>query len=198
MADADIEDPLQRFGLWFEEAEAKEPNDPSAMALATVGADGMPSVRMVLLKGVDPRGFVFYTNLESRKGQQLAGNPQAALCFHWKSLRRSVRIEGTVEPVSAAEADAYFATRPRVSQLGAWASDQSAPLRAREELEKRFSDLERKYQGKDVPRPPHWSGYRVAPLAVEFWENRPGRLHQRELYARKAPGAPWTMTLLNP
>jgi pyridoxamine 5'-phosphate oxidase len=192
-------DPIARFTELLERAK-KTPAiaEPTGMTLSTVGADGRPSARIVLLKGVDPEGLVFFTNTRSRKGREIATRADAALTFWWPQLESQVRFEGRAQPVSAAEADAYFATRPRVSQLGAWASEQSAPLRAREELEKRFADLELEYQGKDIPRPPHWSGYRVAPLAVEFWENRAGRLHQRELYTRKAPGAPWTMTLLNP
>ena len=196
MADADIADPFRQFALWFEEAEVKEPNDPSAMALATVGADGMPSVRMVLLKGVDERGFVFYTNLESRKGEQLAGQPLAALCFHWKSLRRSVRVEGTVEAVTAAQADAYFATRPRSSQIGAWASSQSRPLAGRFELEKRIARFTAQFGVGAVPRPPHWSGFRVLPRRIEFWEDRPFRLHDRLVFHRSDAG--WRTEKLYP
>jgi len=196
MADADIADPFRQFALWFEEAEVKEPNDPSAMALATVGADGMPAVRMVLLKGVDERGFVFYTNLESRKGEQLAGQPLAALCFHWKSLRRSVRVEGTVEAVAAAEADAYFATRARSSQIGAWASSQSRPLAGRFELEKRIARFTAQFGVGAVPRPPHWSGFRVLPRRIEFWEDRPFRLHDRLVFHRNDAG--WRTEKLYP
>ena len=196
MADADIADPFRQFALWFAEAEVKEPNDPSAMALATVGADGMPAVRMVLLKGVDERGFVFYTNLESRKGEQLAGQPLAALCFHWKSLRRSVRVEGTVEAVTGAEADAYFATRPRSSQIGAWASSQSRPLASRFELEKRIARFTAQFGVGAVPRPPHWSGFRVLPRRIEFWEDRPFRLHDRLVFHRSDAG--WRTEKLYP
>ena len=196
MADADIADPFRQFALWFAEAEVKEPNDPSAMALATVGADGMPAVRMVLLKGVDERGFVFYTNLESRKGEQLAGQPLAALCFHWKSLRRSVRVEGTVEAVAAAEADAYFATRARSSQIGAWASSQSRPLAGRFELEKRIARFTAQFGVGAVPRPPHWSGFRVLPRRIEFWEDRPFRLHDRLVFHRSDAG--WQTEKLYP
>ena len=196
MADADIADPFRQFALWFEEAEVKEPNDPSAMALATVGADGMPAVRMVLLKGVDERGFVLYTNLESRKGEQLAGQPLAALCFHWKSLRRSVRVEGTVEAVTGAEADAYFATRARSSQIGAWASSQSRPLAGRFELEKRIARFTAQFGVGAVPRPPHWSGFRVLPRRIEFWEDRPFRLHDRLVFHRSDAG--WRTEKLYP
>jgi pyridoxamine 5'-phosphate oxidase len=196
MADADIADPFRQFALWFEEAEIKEPNDPSAMALATVGADGMPAVRMVLLKGVDERGFVFYTNLESRKGEQLAGRPLAALCFHWKSLRRSVRVEGAVEAVTAAEADAYFATRARSSQIGAWASSQSRPLAGRFELEKRIARFTAQFGISAVPRPPQWSGFRVLPRRIEFWEDRPFRLHDRLVFHRSDAG--WRTEKLYP
>ena len=196
MADADIADPFRQFAIWFEEAEMKEPNDPSAMALATVGADGMPAVRMVLLKGVDERGFVFYTNLESRKGQHLAANPQAALCFHWKSLRRSVRVEGAVEAVTGGEADDYLATRARSSQIGAWASSQSRPLAGRFELEKRVARFTAQFGIGAVPRPPHWSGFRLLPRRIEFWEDRPFRLHDRLVFHR-ADGA-WRTERLFP
>jgi len=189
-------DPHLLFEDWFAEARAREPHDAEAMALATADAAGRPSVRMVLLKGHDERGFVFYTNGHSRKGEELAANPRAALLFHWKSLRRQVRIEGNVSPVSPIEADAYFATRARDSQLGAWASDQSRPLISREAFERRFAQLQAAYEGKDVPRPPHWSGYRVAPERIEFWSDRPHRLHERRLFTRAGPG--WTEGLLYP
>jgi len=172
--------------------------DATAMTLATTGADGRPSARIVLLKGADADGLVFYTNTLSRKGREIAAHDDVALLFWWPPLESQVRFEGRAVPVSDADADAYFATRPRISQLGAWASAQSEPLASREELERRFAALEKQYEGKSVPRPPHWSGYRVAPLSVEFWWNRPGRLHDRELYTRAAPGAPWTKSLLNP
>jgi pyridoxamine 5'-phosphate oxidase len=192
-------DPIARFTELLERAKQTPAiAEPTGMTLSTVGADGRPSARIVLLKGVDSEGLVFFTNTRSRKGREIASKADVALTFWWPQIESQVRFEGPARPVSAAEADAYFATRPRVSQLGAWASEQSAPLRSREELEKRYVELERKYEGKDIPRPPHWSGYRVAPLVVEFWKNRPARLHQRELYMRKSPGAPWTMTLLNP
>jgi pyridoxamine 5'-phosphate oxidase len=189
-------EPFRLFDTWFQEAKAKEPNDPEAMTLATVGADGMPSVRMVLLKGVDPSGFVFYTNYESRKGQQLLAHPQAALCFHWKSLRRSVRVEGVAERTSPEEADAYFASRPRSSQIGAWASDQSRPLEGRFALEARVAKFTAKFAIGPVPRPPHWSGFRISPSRIEFWEDRPFRLHDRLVYTRDAEG--WATTRLYP
>jgi len=189
-------DPHALFEEWLAEARLSEPNDPEAMALATADAEGRPSARMVLLKGHDARGFVFYTNCESRKGDELAANPRAALLFHWKSLRRQVRIEGRVEIVSDAEADAYFATRARESQLGAWASDQSRPMESRAAFEARYQALVEKYDGRDVPRPPHWRGYRVAPERIEFWTGREHRLHDRRLFARTEAG--WAESLLYP
>jgi pyridoxamine 5'-phosphate oxidase len=189
-------DPHLLFEDWFAEAKAGEPNDAEAMALATATADGRPSVRMVLLKGHDARGFVFYTNSQSRKGDELAANARAALLFHWKSLRRQVRIEGTVAPVDPAEADAYFASRSRDSQVGAWASDQSRPLISREAFEARYAERAAAYEGKTVPRPPHWWGYRVAPERIEFWTDRPHRLHERRLFTRAGTG--WTEGLLYP
>ena len=197
IADTTPDDPFALFAAWFEEAEQKEPNDPNAMALATVGANGMPSLRMVLLKGYDAEGFVFYTNLESRKGEQLRASPKAALLFHWKSLRRQVRVEGPVSPVSEAEAEAYFASRPRQSQIGAWASDQSRPLAGRFELEKRVARFAAKYAVGQVPRPPHWGGYRVALQRVEFWQSRPARLHDRIVYEADGAGG-WRVSRLFP
>lgn len=181
-------DPFARFREWFAEAEAQEPADPNAMTVATATPDGRPSARAILLKGVDDRGFVFYTNLESRKANELAANPHVALLFHWKSLARQIRIEGSVEPVTAAEADAYFASRPRISRLGAWASSQSRPLDQRLTLERRLAEYEAKYPGDDVPRPAHWSGYRVIPERFEFWQNMPFRLHDRTVYTRRPDG----------
>lgn len=189
-------DPFVLFDIWYGEAKAAEPNDPNAIALATVGADGMPSLRMVLLKGHDARGFVFYTNRESRKAGDLAGDPQAALLFHWKSLRRQIRIEGAVSQVSDAESDAYFASRGRDSQLGAWASEQSRPLDSRETFEARFAQMQARFDGQDVPRPPHWGGYRVDPARIEFWQDRAHRLHERRLFTREGGG--WTEGLLYP
>lgn len=177
--------PYQLFGQWLEEAKKSELNDPEAMSLATVGADGMPSVRMVLLKGLDERGFVFFTNSMSRKGQQLAATRKAALCFHWKSLRRQVRIEGAVETVSDAESDAYFNSRPKGSRIGAWASLQSQPLDSRATLEARVKKLEDQYKdGDSVPRPPHWFGYRVKPSRIEFWQDGASRLHDRFVFTQ--------------
>jgi pyridoxamine 5'-phosphate oxidase len=189
-------DPHALFEDWLAEARLSEPNDPTAMAVATANRDGCPSVRMILLKGHDARGFVFYTNLDGRKGRELAENPRAALLFHWKSLRRQVRVEGPVEPVTDAEADAYFATRKRESQLGAWASDQSRPLDRRETFEKRYRDMEARFEGRDVPRPPFWSGWRVVPERIEFWTDRAFRLHERHLFTRSGDG--WTEGLLYP
>ena len=190
------EDPFAVFETWFEEAKAKEPRDPNAMTVASVDADGMPSARMVLLKDFDPKGFVFYTNYESRKGAQLQANPKAALLFHWKSLNRQVRIEGPVEPVSAAEADDYFATRPRQSQIGAWASDQSRPLESKHALEKRIAKYAAKHAIGTVPRPPHWSGFRVVPQRIEFWQEGAFRLHDRVVYHRQGDG--WRTERLYP
>jgi pyridoxamine 5'-phosphate oxidase len=189
-------DPFQLFDTWFAEARASEPNDSNAMALATVDAAGQPSVRMVLLKGHGPDGFVFYTNRESRKAGDLAAVPKAALLFHWKSLRRQIRIEGAVSRVSDAESDAYFASRSRDSQLGAWASDQSRPLDARATFEARYEEARARFEGGDVPRPPHWGGYRVAPSAIEFWQDREHRLHERRLFVRE--GDAWSEGLLYP
>jgi pyridoxamine 5'-phosphate oxidase len=189
-------DPFALFDEWLGEARASEPNDPEAMALATVAPDGQPAVRMVLLKGHGPAGFVFYTNQQSRKGHDLAATPRAALLFHWKSLRRQIRIEGAVEPVTQDEADAYFATRSRDSQLGAWASDQSRPLAARELFETRYREMIERFEGGDVPRPPHWSGYRIRPERIEFWLDRAHRLHERRLFVRRPEG--WSEGLLYP
>jgi pyridoxamine 5'-phosphate oxidase len=189
-------DPFQLYDDWLAEAKASEPNDAEAMALATADAGGRPSVRMVLLKGHGPAGFVFYTNEESAKGAQLAANPRAALLFHWKSLRRQVRIEGPVERVAAADADAYFASRSRDSQLGAWASDQSRPLDSRATFERRFKEMQQRFEGADVPRPPHWGGYRVLSERIEFWSDRPHRLHERRLFERQDGG--WCEGLLYP
>jgi pyridoxamine 5'-phosphate oxidase len=177
-------DPFALFAAWFAEASRSEPGDPNAMTLATATADGVPSARTVLLKGHDSRGFVFYTNTLSRKGGELGGNPRAALLFHWKSLQRQIRIEGAVESVTAAEADAYFATRPRISRLGAWASDQSRPLESRAVLEARLAEMEARYPGEHIPRPPHWSGYRVVPFRFQFWKAHPHRLHDVTQFLR--------------
>lgn len=189
-------DPLALFDEWFAEARTSEINDPEAMALATADASGQPSVRMVLLKGHGPDGFVFYTNEQSAKGEDLAANSRAALLFHWKSLRRQVRVEGPVEGVPDARADAYFASRARDSQLGAWASDQSRPLDRREMFEQRFEEAMQRFEGEEVPRPPHWRGYRVVPERIEFWLDRPYRLHERRLFTRDDGG--WREGLLYP
>jgi pyridoxamine 5'-phosphate oxidase len=190
------DDPFALFDRWFAEAKSAEINDPDAMALATSTPDGLPSVRMVLLKGHGSDGFVFYTNADSRKGGELAGNPRAALLFHWKSLRRQVRIEGIVEEVGAAEADTYFATRGRDSQLGAWASLQSRPLDCRETFEARYDEVKRQYEGRDVPRPPRWTGFRLSPDRIEFWIDRAHRLHERRLFTRTSGG--WDEGMLYP
>ena len=196
----DIADPLRLFELWFAEARQSEPNDPNAMALATSTPDGHPSVRMVLLKGHDAAGFVFYTNHEGRKGGELHSNPNAALLFHWKSLRRQVRIEGPVTVVSDAEADEYFNSRARISRLGALASDQSRPLPSRAELERRVAEADARYPGDTVPRPAHWSGFRVVPRTIEFWQDMPFRLHDRRVYTRAGQGADgtWSTQALYP
>ena len=193
MADTD---PFQLFSDWFAEAQASEPNDPEAMSLATATPDGRPSVRIVLLKGHGPDGFTFYTNLDSRKGAELAANSRAALLFHWKSLRRQVRVEGPVETVSDSDADEYFATRARDSQLGAWASWQSRPRDARATFEKRFDEMSRRFDGDAVPRPPRWSGFRMKPEYFEFWSDRPHRLHERRVFKPAASG--WREGLLYP
>ena len=190
-----VTDPFARFREWFAEAEAAEPSDANAMTVATATPDGRPSARTILLKGVD-HGFVFFTNKDSRKGHELTANTQIALLFHWKSLARQVRIEGVVEHVSDAEADAYYASRPRISRLGAWASDQSRVLDSRVTLEHRLAEYEAKYPGDDIPRPPYWSGYRVIPAHFEFWQNMPFRLHDRTVYTRIADG--WTTGKLYP
>jgi pyridoxamine 5'-phosphate oxidase len=191
-----MSDPDTLFEKWLAEAIQSEPNDPVAMALATADSDGRPSLRMVLLKGHDARGFVFYTNRQSRKGGDLAANPKAALLFHWKSLRRQVRIEGPVESVGDDEADAYFETRARDSQLGAWASDQSRPMADRGTFEARYQEMKARFEGADVPRPPHWSGYRVRAERIEFWNDRAFRLHERRLFVRSGDG--WDESLLYP
>ena len=191
-------DPFALFQLWFEEASAVEINDPEAMTLATVDAEGLPDARMLLCKGADSRGLVFYTNIESAKGCELAGQPRAAALFHWKSLRRQARFRGAVSEVTAAESDAYFASRPRGSQIGAWASQQSRPLASRADLEAAVQAYERRFGSGDVPRPDYWRGYRLEPVEIEFWRDRPSRLHDRVMFKRATPGGPWEKLLLYP
>lgn len=190
------DDPIALFDAWFAEAKTSEINDADAMSVATSTSDGRPSVRIVLLKGHGPEGFTFFTNAESRKGEELVSNPQAALLLHWKSLRRQVRIEGPVEEVSSDEADAYFATRGRDSQIGAWASAQSRPMDRRETFESRVNEVNDRFAGMDVPRPPRWTGFRVSPQRIEFWSDRPHRLHERRLFTRTEQG--WDEGLLYP
>jgi pyridoxamine 5'-phosphate oxidase len=192
------DEPLQLFAAWFEEAARSEPRDPTAMSLATADADGLPNVRMVLMKGFDERGFVFYTNVDSVKGRELDRDRKGALLFHWKSLNRQVRLRGAVERVADAEADAYFATRPRLAQIGAWASKQSARLESRHAFEKAIALATAKFAVGTIPRPPNWTGYRLQPVQIEFWQDRPFRLHDRVEFARDAPGAPWRKTRLYP
>jgi pyridoxamine 5'-phosphate oxidase len=192
----DAAEPYGLFEAWFAEAVAREPNDPNAMCLATTTAEGWPSARMVLLKGRDEAGFVFYTNEQSRKGGELLANPRAALCFHWKSLRRQVRVEGRVERVSAAESDAYFASRSRGSRISAASSEQSRPLGSRAEFERRIAETESRYPGEDVPRPPHWGGFRLLPSRIEFWQDMPFRMHDRLVFERTEAG--WTTLRLYP
>ncbi|MCY0094155.1 pyridoxamine 5'-phosphate oxidase [Hoeflea ulvae] len=189
-------EPFRLFAQWLDDATSSEPNDPNALALATVDADGMPDVRMVLLKVFDQRGFVFYTNFESAKGTEILGSMKAAMCFHWKTLRRQVRIRGPVEQVSDAEADEYYASRPRGSRIGAWASKQSRPLESRFALEKAVAEYTAKYPIGEIPRPKHWSGFRIVPQAIEFWHDRPFRLHDRMVFARN--GDDWDKTRLYP
>jgi pyridoxamine 5'-phosphate oxidase len=192
------DDPFALFAAWLEEATASEPRDPTAMTLATVDAAGLPNARMVLLKGADARGFVFFTNMDSQKGRELDAQRKAALVFHWKSLNKQVRVRGAVERVTDAEADAYFATRPKQAQIGAWASQQSRPLESRLAFEKAIAVYAAKYALGSVPRPPYWSGYRIVPTVMEFWQDRPFRLHDRIDFRRAEPGAPWTKTRLYP
>ncbi len=192
------DDPFNLFAEWLKEAEAKEINDPNAMALATVDEEGLPNVRMVLLKGFDDRGFVFYTNFESQKGQEVQSAMKAAVNFHWKSLRRQVRVRGVVEKVTGAEADEYFQSRPRDSRIGAWASQQSRPLEGPFALTAAVATYAAKYAIGNVPRPPHWSGFRILPLSIEFWHDRPFRLHDRVVFRRADPNAAWTKAKLYP
>jgi pyridoxamine 5'-phosphate oxidase len=195
---SDRSEPFQLFSDWLKEAEAREPNDPNAMALATVDETGLPNVRMVLLKGFDTAGFVFYTNYESRKGREILTSHKAALLFHWKSLRRQVRVRGSVEEVTTSEADAYYASRPRGSRIGAWASRQSRPLESRFALEKAVAEYTLKFGISDIPRPDHWSGFRVVPEIIEFWHDRPFRLHDRIEFARDSAESAWSKARLYP
>lgn len=192
------DEPFRLFAAWLEQATATEPRDPTAMTLATVDPDGMPNARMVLLKGADERGFVFYTNLGSQKGQELDAEPKAALVFHWKSLNKQVRVRGPVERVTDEEADTYFASRPKQAQIGAWASKQSTPLESRLAFEKAVALTAAKYALGAVPRPPFWSGFRIVPLQIEFWQDRPFRLHDRIVFKRDAVGSAWSKTRLYP
>src|SRR5579872_5388218 len=192
------DEPLQLFAAWLRDATSSEPRDPTAMTLATVDADGLPNARMVLLKGADERGFVFYTNMDSQKGHELDKQPRAALVFHWKSLNRQIRVRGAVERVTDAEADAYFASRPKQAQIGAWASKQSSPLESRLAFEKAIAIYAAKYAIGTVPRPPNWSGFRILPLIMEFWHDRPFRLHDRIEFRRDTLSAPWNKTRLYP
>ncbi|MBF2025842.1 MAG: pyridoxamine 5'-phosphate oxidase [Oscillatoriales cyanobacterium C42_A2020_001] len=189
-------DPIQQFQIWFKQALSADLVEPNAMTIATATKDGIPSARIVLLKGVDERGFVFYTNYESRKGRELTENPQAVLVFWWGMLERQVRIEGSVEKVAAAETEAYFRSRPRGSQLGAWASEQSRVIPNRQVLEQQLENLTRTYENRDIPRPPHWGGFRVVPDAIEFWQGRPNRLHDRLRYRRE--NGTWIIERLSP
>ncbi|MFT8244156.1 pyridoxamine 5'-phosphate oxidase [Roseomonas sp. BN140053] len=193
---ADATDPIALFASWMAEAKLSEPNDPNAMCLATVTPEGRPAARIVLLKDLDERGFVFHSHYDGRKGTELAAHPYAALCFHWKTLQRQVRVEGTVQPVSAEESDRYFASRPRISKLGAWASRQSRRLGERSELETGLAEMEARFPGEEVPRPPHWGGFRVVPEAIEFWRDMPFRLHDRLVFTRT--DAAWTTHRLFP
>jgi len=194
----EADEPLRLFAAWFSDATRSEPADPNAMTLATVDADGLPNARMVLLKGFDERGFVFYTNLDSQKGRELDAAPKGALVFHWKSLSRQVRLRGPITRVEDAEADAYYATRPRLAQIGAWASKQSAPLESRMAFEKAIAFYMAKFAVGTIPRPPHWSGFRLLPLTIEFWQDRPYRLHDRIEFRRGGPDEPWSKMRLYP